>query len=189
MPNHIHQIYVALGGNLGDRTANLQAAINRLQAGGHLRVKALSPLYETAPVGYADQPDFLNMALEAETDLAPLDLLAYLKEVETALGRQPNFRNGPRPIDLDLIFYDDLALDEPTLQIPHPRLRGRGFVLKPLNDLAPDYVHPLYRLSVAQLLAEVDLAGAGVRPFHPAYSLLIPGSPLPGSFPANKPPE
>jgi 2-amino-4-hydroxy-6-hydroxymethyldihydropteridine diphosphokinase len=188
MPNHIHHTYLALGGNLGDRTANLQAAINRLQAGGHLWIKALSPLYETAPVGYADQPDFLNMALEAETDLAPLDLLAYLKEIEATLGRQPNFRNGPRPIDLDLIFYDNLTLDVPALQIPHPRLRGRGFVLKPLNDLAPNYLHPRYRLSVAQLLAEVDLAGAGVRPFHPAQPLLMPGSPLPGGFPVKKPP-
>lgn len=175
-----HRVYLALGGNLGDRPANLQAAINHLQAGGHLRVKALSPLYETAPVGYADQPDFLNMALEAETDLTPLALLAYLKEIEAALGRQPTLRNGPRPIDLDLIFYDDLVLDEPTLQIPHPRLRGRGFVLKPLNDLAPQYVHPVYRLSVAELLDEVDLAGSGVKPFRPVWPLVIPGSPLPG---------
>ncbi len=114
------------------------------------------------------------MALEAETDLAPLPLLAYLKEIEAALGRQPDFRNGPRPIDLDIIFYDNLTLDEPALQIPHPRMRGRGFVLKPLNDLAPDYLHPRYRLSVAQLLAEVDLAQAGVKPFQPARPLRIP---------------
>src|SRR4051812_20162588 len=105
------------------------------------------------------------MALEAVTDLEPLALLAYLKEIEAALGRQPNFRNGPRPIDLDIIFYDSLLLDEPTLQIPHPRLRGRGFVLQPLNDLAPGYIHPVYGLSVAGLLAEVDLAGAEIKPF------------------------
>ena len=169
-----HQVYIALGGNLGDRPANLQAAINRLQAGGHLRVERLSGLYETAPVGYADQPDFLNMALAAATDLAPRPLLAYLKQIEAGLGRRPNFRNGPRPIDLDIIFYDNLVLNEPDLQIPHPRLRGRGFVLQPLNDLAPDYLHPVYGLSVAELLAEVDLAGAGITPFHPTQPLHLP---------------
>lgn len=168
-----HKIYLALGGNLGDRPANLQVAINKLQVEGHLEVKKLSPLYETAPVGYTDQPDFLNMALSAVTDLEPLALLAYLKEIEAALGRQPGFRNGPRPIDLDIVFYDNSILDEPDLQIPHPRLRGRGFVLQPLNDLTPDYIHPVYGLSVAELLAEVDLTGAGIKPFHPARHILI----------------
>ena len=158
-----HTTYLALGGNLGDRRANLQAAINRLRAGGHLQVRRLSRLYETEPWGYADQPRFLNMALEACTDLAPLALLDYLKEVETALGREPNFRNGPRPIDLDIIFYDELVLTEERLQIPHPRLRGRGFVLAPLADLCPDYVQPALKMSVMELLAEVDLNEAGVK--------------------------
>ena len=169
----IHQIYIALGGNLGERQANLQAAINQLQIGGHVWVKTLSPLYETVPVGYADQPDFLNMALEATTDLEPGGLLAYLKEIETGMGRRPTFRYAPRPIDLDIIFYDDAVLDEPDLQIPHPRLRGRGFVLKPLADIAPEYVHPVYSLSVAQLLAEIDPASAGVKNFYPARPLEI----------------
>jgi 2-amino-4-hydroxy-6-hydroxymethyldihydropteridine diphosphokinase len=169
-----HQIYLALGGNLGDRPANLQGSINQLQAGRHVQVKKLSRLYETTPVGYADQPDFLNMALEAATGLEPQVLLAYLKEIEATLGRQPNFRNGPRPIDLDIIFYDDLVVDEPALQIPHPRLRGRGFVLKPMNDLAPDYIHPVYGLSVAELLAEADLTG--IKLFDASPPLLIPYS-------------
>ena len=169
-----HRVFIALGGNLGDRPANLQAAIDALQTGGQVRVAKLSRVYETAPFGYADQPDFLNMALEAATDLEPAALLAFLKEIEAALGRQPSFRNSPRPIDLDIIFYDDLTLDTPALQIPHPRLRGRGFVLKPLNDLAPGYVHPVYGLSVAELLAEIDLAGAGIKPYHPARPLVIP---------------
>lgn len=161
-----HRVYLALGGNLGDRPANLQAAINALEVGGHVRVEQLSGVYETAPYGYADQPDFLNMALEAATDLEPARLLAFLKEIEAELGRQPSFRNGPRPIDLDIIFYDALTLDTPTLQIPHPRLRGRGFVLQPLHDLAPGYLHPTLGLSVAELLAEIDLAEAGVKLFH-----------------------
>lgn len=169
-----HKIYLALGGNLGERLANLQAAINQLQIGGHVRVEKLSPLYETAPVGYVDQPDFLNMALEATTDLEPRALLAYLKEIEAGMGRRSAFRNAPRPIDLDIIFYDDLALNEPELQIPHPRLRGRGFVLKPLADIAPEYLHPVFGLSVKELLAEVDMAEAGVKRFYPAKPLAIP---------------
>lgn len=169
-----HRVYLALGGNLGDRPANLQAAIDALQAGGHVRVVKLSSVYETAPFGYADQPDFLNMALEAATDLEPAPLLNFVKEIEATLGRQPSFRNSPRPIDLDIIFYDNLMLDTPALQIPHPRLRGRGFVLQPLNDLAPGYIHPVYGLSVAQLLDEVDLAKSGIKPYHPAKPLVAP---------------
>lgn len=168
-----HRVYIALGGNLGDRPANLQATIDALQVGGHVRVEKLSPVYETAPFGYADQPDFLNMVLEATTDLEPAALLAFLKEIEAALGRSPSFRNGPRPIDLDIIFYDNLTLDTPTLQIPHPRLRGRSFVLKPLNDLAPGYVHPVLGLSVAELLGEINPADAGIKPFQPARALII----------------
>lgn len=169
-----HKIFLALGGNLGERLANLQAAINQLQIGGHVWVKRLSGLYETAPVGYVDQPDFLNMALEAATDLEPYALLAYVKEIEAGMGRKSNFRNAPRPIDLDIIFYDDLTLDEPELQIPHPRMRGRGFVLKPLADIAPGYIHPVFGLSVAELLAEVDMAASGVKRFYPAKPLAIP---------------
>ncbi len=168
-----HRVFIALGGNLGDRPANLQAAIDALQAGKHVRVEKLSRVYETAPYGYADQPDFLNLALEAATDLEPAALLAFLKEIEAGLGRQPSFRNSPRPIDLDIIFYDDLALDTLTLQIPHPRLRGRGFVLQPLNDLAPGYVHPVYGLTVGELWGEIDLAGAGIKPYQLEKPLVI----------------
>lgn len=168
-----HRIFLALGGNIGDRPANLQAAIDTLQVGGQVRVEKLSNLYQTTPVGYADQPDFLNMAVEATTHLEPLALLTFLKEIEAAMGRRPSFRNGPRPIDLDIIFYDDLTLDTPALQIPHPRLRGRGFVLKPLNDLAPGYVHPVYGLSVAELLNEIDLTEAGVKLYQPTKPLTI----------------
>jgi 2-amino-4-hydroxy-6-hydroxymethyldihydropteridine diphosphokinase len=157
-----HLIYLALGSNLGNRAANLQAALNRLRAGGHLQVPDLSHLYETDPVGFADQPRFLNLALEARTDLAPLALLDYLKQVEASLGREPTFRNGPRLIDLDIIFYDDLFLQEERLQIPHPRLHERGFVLAPLAELCPQYTHPLLHRTVAELLTGLDLAQEGV---------------------------
>jgi 2-amino-4-hydroxy-6-hydroxymethyldihydropteridine diphosphokinase len=171
-----HTVFIALGGNLGDRRANLLAGLDRLRAGGHLQVQRISRLYETEPWGYADQPRFLNMALVAKTDLPPLALLDYLKEVETALGRQPAFRNAPRPLDLDIIFYDNLEYADERLQIPHPRLRGRGFVLAPLPDIAAEYLHPILGLSVVQLLTEVDLHESGVRVYEaePPLELLPP---------------
>lgn len=143
-------IYLALGTNLGDRFANLRAAIAALAP--QVRVESESRIYETPPWGFLDQPAFLNMALRAETDLPPADLLAFLKQLESALGREPTFRNGPRLIDIDILFYDDMVLDTPPLVIPHPRLRERDFVLAPLADIAPDFIHPVLRQSIRALL-------------------------------------
>ncbi len=135
-----HTVYIALGTNLGDRLANLRAAIKSLPP--DVSVLAESHVYETPPWGYADQPPFLNMAIKAETDLAPEPLLTYLKQLEVELGREQNFRWGPRLIDLDILFYDELVVNTPPLVIPHPRLHERAFVLVPLLDVAPDLVHP-----------------------------------------------
>jgi len=157
--------YLALGSNLADRPANLRAAINALPAlsaaeGAPLiRVTRESPVYETPPWGVTDQPAFLNMVVEAETDLPPAALLGFLKLLETRLGRQPGLRYGPRLIDLDILFYGDLVLDTPPLVIPHPRLHERAFVLVPLADLAPDLRHPVLGAAVRELLAGVDTAG------------------------------
>ncbi len=150
-------IYLALGTNLGDRAANLRAALEALPP--DMRVLAVSPVYETPPWGVTDQPAFLNQAVQAETDLTPLELLAYLKRLETALGRTPSARYGPRQIDLDILFYADQVIDLPGLSVPHPRLAERAFVLVPLTDLAPDLLHPLTGLSVRQMLARVDRTG------------------------------
>jgi len=156
-PEMDHTIYLALGSNLGDRSANLKAAVASLPP--DVTVLAESPVYETKPWGLADQPDFLNLALEGKTQLTPLALLARLKRLETQLGRRPSVRYGPRLIDLDILFYDALVANTPQLTIPHPRLHERAFVLVPLADIAPDFIHPALGKSVRELLAGVDAGG------------------------------
>jgi 2-amino-4-hydroxy-6-hydroxymethyldihydropteridine diphosphokinase len=155
-------VYIALGGNLGDRAANVRAATRRMA--GTLRVQRLSPLYETEPVGYTDQPAFLNTVLRGTTDLQPLDLLRALQTIERDLGRTRPFPHAPRTIDLDILFYDDLILDTPRLTIPHPDLHERFFVLVPLADLAPDLMHPKLGKTVRELLEELG-PPVGIEPY------------------------
>jgi 2-amino-4-hydroxy-6-hydroxymethyldihydropteridine diphosphokinase len=152
-----HIVYLGLGTNLGNRQANLKSAVNSLTPQMHVLQK--SPIYETPPWGYKDQPAFLNQVIKAETYEQPVVLLGHLKRLEVALGRVPNFKNGPRLIDIDLLFYDDLVLDTPTLFLPHPQLHERGFMLLPLNDIAPDLVHPVLKKTISELLAACDTSG------------------------------
>jgi 2-amino-4-hydroxy-6-hydroxymethyldihydropteridine diphosphokinase len=152
-----HTVYIALGTNLGDRLANLRAAIESMPP--EIHVLAESHVYETPPWGYEDQPAFLNMVLKSETDLEPELLLNHLKLLEAELGREQSFHWGPRLIDLDILFYDDLVLDSPPLVIPHPRLHERAFVLVPLADVAPDHIHPVFNRSICELLARVNIEG------------------------------
>jgi 2-amino-4-hydroxy-6-hydroxymethyldihydropteridine diphosphokinase len=151
----MHITYLGLGSNMGDRLSNLQAAISALEP--KVRPMECSPVYETPPWGYLDQPNFLNQVVKAETDLSPGDLLTYLKEIEKDLGRQDTFLYGPRKIDMDIIFFDDTVIDSPPITIPHPRMDNRGFVLLPLADLAPELKHPVLEVSVQDLLAQVEV--------------------------------
>ena len=149
-----HVVYLALGSNMGNRLANLKAAISNLTP--QMAVKDKSSVYETPPWGFTEQAQFLNQVVMVKTYLKPQALLDHLKRLETALGRVPNFQNGPRLIDIDILFYDDLVLDSPPLVIPHPRLHERAFVLVPLAEIAPDLVHPVLRKPIHELLDGVD---------------------------------
>src|SRR5450759_3261356 len=159
-------IYLALGSNLGVWFANLQAVLAALPPS--VCVLDQSPVYETPPWGLTDQPAFLNMVLKGETTLTPLELLKHLKLLETRLGRLPAVRWGPRRIDMDILFYDDLILATLGLTIPHPRLHERAFVLVPLADLAPDLVHPVFGKLVRELLAAMGEKDTnGVKRYEP----------------------
>lgn len=158
MDNHI--VYLALGSNLGDRLANLKQAIGALPP--QIDVKAKSRVYETPPWGYTDQPAFLNQVLKGITYVEPAPLLKHLKRLEVALGRVPSFQNGPRLIDIDILFYDELVLDTPPLILPHPHVHERAFVLMPLNDVASGLVHPKIGKRVSEMLASCDTNGITV---------------------------
>ncbi len=152
-----HRIYLSMGSNLGDRRGNLAAAIQRLHA--LMEIEKVSSVYETEPVGYLEQPRFLNIAVAGVTRLSPQEFLKRAKKIEAALGRQETVRNGPRPIDIDIIFYDNLTLDSEPLTIPHPRMAERAFVLAPLTEIAPEVVHPARGSTARELLAEVPQEG------------------------------
>lgn len=152
--------YLGLGTNLGDRKENLRKAIEAIAL--KLSVCKQSSIYETAAWGYTDQPDFLNQVIEVETGLTPLRLLNFLKRTEVELGRIENFRYGPRLIDIDILFYDDLVKNTSRLQIPHPRIPERAFVLVPLNEIAPSLEHPVLGKTITELLEDVP-DKAGVR--------------------------
>lgn len=155
------QAAVALGSNLeseyGDREENLREAIRRLAALGE--VKAVSGFYDTEPVGYQDQPRFLNGAAVLETALRPVELMRGLLEIERSMGRDRGegyVSKGPRVIDLDLLLHGDRVMNTAELTLPHPEMQVRRFVLEPLNEIAPEWVHPVLGLSVAEMLERVD---------------------------------
>ena len=153
----MHTIYLGLGSNLDDRLANLRAAVKRLPP--QVTLLGESAVYETPAWGVEDQPGFLNMVVRGETELAPAALRDHVKRIEGEVGRTPTYRWGPRIIDIDILLYDDLIMDSPSLVIPHPQMHKRPFVLVPLAAIAPDVVHPALGIPIRQLLEHVDTTG------------------------------
>ncbi len=145
--------YLGLGSNLGNRQDNLDKALNLLSQ--RLQVSQVSSIYDTEPVGNVSQPRFLNSVCQVHTRLTPTELLALAKGIELKLGRARGKSNAPRPIDIDILFYGDQVVETPELVIPHPRLAERAFVLIPLDEIAPDLVHPVNGKTIRELLQGV----------------------------------
>ncbi len=145
----MHQVIISVGANLGDRKKNIRRAITGVNR--YARVKKCSKPYRTRPYGKTDQPCFINMALMVETELPPGELLFKLHDTENELGRERTVKWGERTIDLDIIFYDNGVFFEEGLIIPHPDMHNRYFVLRPLLDICPEFVHPVLKKSVTEL--------------------------------------
>jgi 2-amino-4-hydroxy-6-hydroxymethyldihydropteridine diphosphokinase len=158
-----HTVYLSLGTNIGNRAENLKQAISSLPP--QMTVKKKSKVYETPPWGYTEQEPFLNQAVKTTTYLDPEPLLKHLKRLEIALGRKATFRYGPRLIDLDILFFDDLVLDTPSLTVPHPHVHERGFVLMPMMDIAPDHMHPITMRSIREMITLCNTEG--IVPYEP----------------------
>jgi 2-amino-4-hydroxy-6-hydroxymethyldihydropteridine diphosphokinase len=165
-------VYIALGTNIGEREENLRAALQHLPEVG-VRVRRVSSVYETEPLDYLDQDWFLNAALEGATELDALDLLRALRVIETQMGSRKTVPKGPRLIDLDVLLYGNDTLDTPELQVPHPRMLERRFVLVPLAEIAPTLRHPSWPAGVTQLLAGTRDRSA-VKKFLDASSIWTP---------------
>lgn len=155
--NQPERIYLSLGTNLGNRELNLDAVKGELPP--QAKILDCSPVYQTEPWGYLDQPDFLNQVLAVETSLSPRELLEYIKGIEKNIGRKPSFRFGPRIVDIDILFYGDRIIQEEDLVIPHPRIKDRAFVLIPLADIDPDLNYPGTDSSISDLLVFADQTG------------------------------
>lgn len=151
---YMNTAYLLLGSNEGDRLAWLNTAVNKIRNYG--TVKSTSAIYSTAAWGIEDQPDFLNVAICVETPLSPLELLDAMLSIETALGRARTIKWGQRILDIDILFYNNEVISEPTLSVPHPYIQQRRFALTPLNDIAPTLLHPLLHKTIAQLLEDCE---------------------------------
>ncbi|EKF8620394.1 2-amino-4-hydroxy-6-hydroxymethyldihydropteridine diphosphokinase [Staphylococcus pseudintermedius] len=149
-------VYLGLGSNMGDREAQLKAAIDLLDAHDKINVVAISPIYETKPVGYTEQPDFLNLCLHIQTQLPAQDLLKVALETEAELHRVRKVRWGPRTMDIDILLYGDEIIEEDDLTVPHPRMTERAFVMVPLNDIAANVTEPHSGQKIQQIVPHDD---------------------------------
>lgn len=149
------KVYVGLGSNLGNKKENLISAINTIDAHDRIHVINKSGFYESAPVGGPVQPDYINCAVELETEIEPHRLLKEFKKIERLLGRKAGVRWGPRTIDLDILLYGNLIINNHNLKIPHERMHKRIFVLEPLCEISPDIKHPALRVNISELLEKL----------------------------------
>ena len=155
------EAYIALGSNIGDREANIKKAVDLLKE--KTKIVKTSALYETKPMYIEEQGWFLNSTAKIDTQLTLRELLFFLKNIEQKLGRKPVERNGPRIIDLDILFYGTQVVNEKDLQIPHPKMDERAFVLVPLAEIAPSLIHPISKKTIVQLLSELDYDKSEIR--------------------------
>lgn len=146
----MHHVFLALGSNIEDRKQHIETAIALLRE--KVQGITVAPMYETKPRYFEDQPNFLNTVLSGFTDLEPRELLHFTQAVQKEVGRVERFCNGPREIDIDILFYDDAVYKDEELEIPHPRLQERDFVLQPFSDIDPDFSHPVLKKTVRELL-------------------------------------
>lgn len=147
------KVYIGLGSNLGDRFLNIMRSISSLTSHPLIQVKRLSSVYETEPWGEKEQPNFLNAVIELTTSFSPIELLRFLKIIEQYIGHNKTSRWSAREIDLDILFYGNRIIESPELQIPHPLIQNRAFVLVPLNELVPEFIHPVLKKTISELLA------------------------------------
>jgi len=147
-------IYLGLGSNLGDRLMNLARCLKTLYLSRKIQLIKISSVYESEPFGFSDQPWFLNMVIEIETNLEPLQLLESIQQIEQQIGRKKNYYWGPRTIDIDILCYHNIIFNHPMLNIPHRQLHLRQFVLLPLKEIAARFVHPVFKKSIDQLLQD-----------------------------------
>lgn len=165
--------FIGIGSNLGDRLAACRGAIALLEEMPAVRLKKISSLYQTAPVDYLEQPSFYNAVVEIETSLPAPSLLEGCQQIERQLGKRILIPKGPRTIDLDLLFYGSSVIDVPGLQIPHPAAPNRAFVLIPLDEIAPDFIHPTDHISVTELLHRL-IAETSRRDLSPGVDKIAP---------------
>lgn len=151
----MNKVWIALGSNMGEGRKNLDLAIKMMNERG-VSVKKVSTYIETEPYGYTEQDNFVNAVCIAETKLSPRELLETLLKIELEIGRVRIFKWGPRIIDLDILFYEDLIINEEDLKVPHIEIQKRSFVLEPMNEISPDKIHPVFKKSVNQLLLDLN---------------------------------
>ena len=161
-----HTAYICVGSNLGNKLENCRQGVAELTRGKTSRLMEQSPVYQTEPVDYKDQNWFVNYVVKIETVLEPLALLDRLKSIEHHAGRtRDSVRFGPRVLDLDIIFYDEMVMDDPRLVIPHPRMHKRRFVLKPVCDIDPHIIHPVFHCTMQSLLEKIDEEGQRIAEY------------------------